>query len=282
MNTRMVVFTGIRQAALLTCVAAGAAIVAAAQTPTYKLEVSAVGLVSGTTQFYRGTTQVTSSPSGIDCRSELLGGLGPSGVCAADFPAGSAVVLTATPLYDGTFDGWTGPCAGQGLTCHLEMTSDLETATRTIARTYTLTVRGTGNAFGQVHSVDLFARPAIACSIKGELTSGACVTEYPAGQMVWLGREESANSAAQFIGWTGCGPLSDTSSCRMVMDGPKTVTAGWVAMELAIGSGGGNGTGTVIGTTTPRGLGTLDCTISKEGTTGVCSENGKQYHRRSP
>src|SRR5262245_18613213 len=196
MNTRMVTFAAVRQAALIACVAAGVARVAAAQTATYKLKVSAVGLVSGTTQFYRGTTQVTSSPAGIDCRSDLLGGLGPSGVCTADFPAGAAVVLTATPLYDGTFDGWTGACAGQGLTCHLEMTADLETTTRTIARTYTLTVRGTGNAFGQVHSVDLFARPAIACSITGETASGACVTEYPAGQMVWLGREEPANSAA--------------------------------------------------------------------------------------
>jgi len=239
----MVVLSAIRQAALIVSAAAGMATVAAAQTPTYKLRVSAVGLIGGATQAYRGTTQVTSSPSGIDCRSELLGDVFPSGACAADFPAGAAVVLTATPLYDGTFDGWIGACAGQGLTCHLEMTGDLETATRTIAKTYTLTVRGTGNALGQVHSVDRFAVPPIACTMQGEMTSGTCVTEYPVGQMVWLGREQQVNSAARFIGWTGCGPLSDTSSCRLVMDGPKTVTAGWVAMELTIASGGGNGTG---------------------------------------
>jgi len=260
-----------RQAVLIACAAVGMATFAAAQT-TYTLKVSAVGVSVDDGTSYRGTAQVTSDPAGIDCRAELLGDLAPSGVCTTSFPAGTVVNLTAAPLFGGTFNGWTGACAGQELTCHVVMTMDREVATRTIAKTYTLTVRGTGNTFGQVRSVDLFARPSIACSIRGDQTSGTCVTEFPAGQMVWLGREEPVNSIARFIGWTGCGPLSDNSSCRMVMDGPKTVTAGWLAMQVTIGSGGGNGTGTVSGAKNKAGAGAFDCTISKAGASGACSE----------
>ena len=64
------------RALLIATAALVAATLASAQPPTFKLEVSAVGLVPGTSQFYRGTTQVTSSPAGIDCRSELLGAIG--------------------------------------------------------------------------------------------------------------------------------------------------------------------------------------------------------------
>ncbi len=266
-NARMALTAAIRQAALITCAAAGMATFAGAQT-TFKLKVSAVGIADGT--FYRGTAQVTSDPTGIDCRAELLGDVGPTGACTASFPAGTLVTLTATPLFDGTFDGWTGACAGQGLTCHVEMTMDSEVAARTIAKTYTLTVRGGGNAFGQVHSNDFFGRPRIACNVQGEDTFGVCVSEYPAGQQVWLGREEPTNTFARFAGWSGCGPLSDESNCRMVMDGPKIVTAGWIAAAIIIGSNHGSGTGNVTGAA-PLGSAPFDCTITPTGATGVCS-----------
>jgi hypothetical protein len=53
-----------------------------------------------------GAGTVTSSPSGIDCGS----------TCAYGFDRGSAVMLTATPSPDSTFEGWsTGSgCSGTG------------------------------------------------------------------------------------------------------------------------------------------------------------------------
>lgn len=259
-----------RQAMRIACALAGAATVASPQS-TYRLRVSAVGFVAESGTFYRGTSQVTSVPSGIDCRSEIVGDVMPTGTCTSNFPAGTTVVLTATPLFDGTFDGWTGACAGQGTTCQLEMTMDRDVATKTIARTYTLTVRGNGNALGFVHSTDHFANPAISCTVRGSVTSGPCVAEYPAGQMVWLGREETVNTFAQFAGWLGCGPLSDDSNCRLLMDGPKTVTAGWIAPEIVIASSGGNGSGKVTGTAPPGTIGAFDCTITAAGASGDCS-----------
>jgi large repetitive protein len=270
-SSRMAVVAATPQATLIACAAFGISAVLAAQTPTHKLDVSAVNTVveNGTTKVYRGTTQVTSSPAGIDCRSELLGDVGPTGVCTADFPAGTTVTLTATPLFAGTFDGWTGACAGQDLTCELQMTTDLATATRTIAKTYTLTVIGTGNASGRVHSNDFFTQPPIACGIQGTQTFGTCVAEVPAGQTIWLGREEPVNSIAQFAGWSGCAN-ADEFVCRMVLSGPTTIGAGWIAPEIIIGSNGGSGSGKVTGTAV-SGAGPFDCTITPTGATGVCS-----------
>jgi len=263
MNARMVLFSSTRKAALIVCAAAGMGTVADAQT-TFKLKVGAEGGES-----YRGTAQVTSAPPGIDCRAELVGDVGPTGACTASFSGGTVVTLTATPLYDGTFAGWTGACADQGPTCQVEMTMDLDTRLKTIAKTYTLTVVGTGNAFGQVHSNNFFADPDIACNIQGEQTWGTCVGEVPAGKMVWLGREQPTNSFARFMGWSGCA-LPDDYNCRMVMDGPKTVGAGWIAPTIIIASNHGTGTGRVTGGSA-FGPGPFDCTITPTGATGVCS-----------
>jgi len=51
-----------------------------------------------------GTGTITSSPAGISCGS----------ACAADFPTGTVVTLTATPSAGGTFAGWSGACSGTG------------------------------------------------------------------------------------------------------------------------------------------------------------------------
>ncbi len=69
-----------------------------------------------------GAGTVTSSPAGIDC----------PGSCTASFPAGTAVVLTATPDSGSTFTGWSGGCTGTG-TCSL-------TASATVTSTF---VQGT-------------------------------------------------------------------------------------------------------------------------------------------
>lgn len=49
----------------------------------------------------QGTGNVTSNPPGLSCASS-------AGVCAAQFPLGTVVTLTATPTAPSTFSGWTG------------------------------------------------------------------------------------------------------------------------------------------------------------------------------
>jgi phospholipase C len=57
-----------------------------------------------------GAGAVTSTPAGIDC----------PGSCTANFPKGTAVVLTPTPEAGNTFAGWSGLCTGTG-TCKLTL-----------------------------------------------------------------------------------------------------------------------------------------------------------------
>jgi hypothetical protein len=258
----MVVSAATRQAALIACVAAGLATGAAAQTASFKLT------VSFSDGIYQGTAKVTSTPAGIDCRSESSGFTPNAGTCSVEFPAGTAVTLTATPLYGGTLDGWVGACAGQGATCQISMTETLTASPKTIAKTYTLTVRGGGNVGGGVRSLDPFARPAILCVVYGnETTSQKCAAEYPATKQAWIARDYDVSPVARFT-WSGC---DSAGPCFVIMDGPKTVTANWIAPEIVIRSAGGTGSGKVSG---PDPIGTaspFDCTINFDNATGKCS-----------
>jgi phospholipase C len=56
-----------------------------------------------------GTGTITSNPAGIDCQS-----------CAANFPVGSTVTLTAAPNASFVFNGWSGACSGTG-TCTVSL-----------------------------------------------------------------------------------------------------------------------------------------------------------------
>ena len=251
-----------RQAALIACGVAALATFATAQTTTFKLSVSFFDGV------YQGTSQVTSSPPGIDCRSDSSGYPATTGTCSVDFPVGTAVTLTATPLDGGTFDGWDGACAGQGATCQLSMTAALTTSPKTIAKTYKLTVRGGGNVGGGVRGLDPFGRPSILCIVHGnETTSGICSAEYPATKRAWIARDYDVNPLARFT-WSGC----DTAEgCFVVMDGPKTVIASWIAPEIVIRSGLGTGSGKVTGPAPTGTVKPFDCTIDRDNATGTCS-----------
>ena len=59
-----------------------------------------------------GSGSVASSPAGINCGS----------ACSADFAAGTAVTLTATPAAGQRFTSWGGACAGTQPTCTLQLT----------------------------------------------------------------------------------------------------------------------------------------------------------------
>lgn len=60
-----------------------------------------------------GSGDVTSSPAGILCGS----------TCQAQFNAGSLVTLTASPAAGQVFDGWSGACRSQTLTCDVTMSA---------------------------------------------------------------------------------------------------------------------------------------------------------------
>jgi uncharacterized repeat protein (TIGR02543 family) len=60
-----------------------------------------------------GGGTVQSSPAGISC----------TGSCSSSFAAGQTVTLTATAATGYVFGGWSGACAGSGLSCTVTMTA---------------------------------------------------------------------------------------------------------------------------------------------------------------
>jgi len=68
-----------------------------------------------------GTGTVTSNLYGINCTSTV--GV-ESGVCSAQIPMGTSIILTATPSGDHFFDGWSGGgCSGTG-TCSITISGN--------------------------------------------------------------------------------------------------------------------------------------------------------------
>lgn len=62
-----------------------------------------------------GNGTVMSAPSGIDCTSTT---------CSATFPAGSTIILTATPATGFMFSSWSAGCTPSGNQCTLTLNSN--------------------------------------------------------------------------------------------------------------------------------------------------------------
>ena len=61
-----------------------------------------------------GQGTIVSDPAGVDC----------GGTCAASFPQGSVVTLTATPAPGSSIAGWSGCASTEGATCTLTLSDD--------------------------------------------------------------------------------------------------------------------------------------------------------------
>lgn len=78
------------------------------------------------TVIVNGSGTVQSSPAGIDCTSDAVGG---ETICTHAFAPGMPVALTATPVdgvsYTSQFINWTGDCTGEDPTCAVVTNSAL-------------------------------------------------------------------------------------------------------------------------------------------------------------
>ena len=144
-----------------------------------------------------GDGSVVSQPSGIDCGA----------TCTANYPAGTMVVLTATPSDTSTFEGWAGTCTGTG-TCALALDQSYRVSANFRKITFEVSVLRTlgGSVASQPLGIDCGA---------------TCSGIFDIGALVAL--VATPEPTAHFAGWSGdCIGLVD---CLLTIDGPKTVAA---------------------------------------------------------
>ncbi|MBI3802446.1 MAG: hypothetical protein HY282_01620 [Nitrospirae bacterium] len=175
-----------------------------------------------------GHGTVTSDLPGINCGTS----------CAALFPAGSSVTLTAAPQDDSTFDGWSGGvCSGSGPCVVTVDAAKTVTPTFTL-KPFSLSVTKVGSGSGSVTS----APAGIDCG-------SDCGATYNAGTVVTLTARASENS--DFTGWSGA--CSGTGDCVVTINDRKSVTATFTLKRFSLSATkSGNGSGTVG--STPAGI----------------------------
>jgi YVTN family beta-propeller protein len=155
-----------------------------------------------------GSGQVTSSPANINCSAS-------SNACAAMFPNGTQVTLTASAAAGSAFAGWSGGgCSGTS-TCVITPTSDSTvTATFNQVPSLMLSVTPSGTGSGTVTS-----------SPSGINCGATCQASFGQGTQVTL--TASAASGSTFAGWSG-GGCSGVAACTVTLAANTTVTANFV------------------------------------------------------
>jgi hypothetical protein len=159
-----------------------------------------------------GSGAVTSAPTGINCGD----------TCAAGFPTGSSVTLTATPIAGSTFVGWSGACSGAE-PCIVPMNNDQIVGAQfdLVPDLVTLTVTKSGRGDGAVTSLPV----GIDCG-------GGCQATFPRNTVVTL--TARSNDTSVFDEWRGSGCNGD-GTCTITMDRDKHVDANF-DINLIFGS----------------------------------------------
>jgi hypothetical protein len=174
---------------------------------------------------------ITSSPAGIDCGS----------TCSYDFPTGSLITLTASPVTGARFSGFSGSCIDTSTTC----TFSLSGASRVYAdfsATFTLFVTGAGSVDVQPGTAGDFT-----CSAPSVSPSCSRVLRYGSSLIL----TETPSAGASFNSWTGCTPTSPTT-CNVTLYGTRNVFARFNINLTVLKTG--TGTGTVLASNP-----TVDC-----------------------
>jgi len=163
-----------------------------------------------------GNGKITSQPAGIDCGTS----------CSANYGAGTAVTLTATPATGHTFSGWSGDCSGTA-TCTVTMDKakavhaaftaptapppppPVTPPTPVTPKTFALKV-------GYVGDGRITSQPAgIDCG-------ASCQATYQEGERITL--TATPAPGYHFVDWDGLCPGS-TGTCTVTMDSVKFVDA---------------------------------------------------------
>jgi Divergent InlB B-repeat domain len=183
--------------------------------------------------------------------------------CDSDVLDGSTITLLETPDTNYFFDGWGGPCSGNGKVCVVQVNSDttVNAAFKKSASTFALTVSVTGNG--------VVAGGGISCTSSG---GSSCSSDEAANSTVTLTAQPG--SGASFSGW-GSACSGTSPSCSVTMNAAKSVTAaftgqgaGGPAADFPLGVSV-TGDGSVTGGGIRCGSGQSSCTVNQTSGTTV-------------
>ena len=167
----------------------------------------------------RGLGSITSAAPGINCGAD----------CIEKYSKGTVVSLTATPATGENFIGWLGACAGQPNPCVVTVNRYTSVAAQFSAR-YPLSVTLTAVG-GRVTSAPAGIDCGSDCSEVYDVNTAVTLTANPTPDAV-------------FTSWSGaCNGTAST--CNLIMDGPHSVGANYLAQPLLTVTLSGTGSGTV-------------------------------------
>lgn len=206
-----------------------------------------------------GGGTVTSNPAGINC---------PTTRCAANFSAGTGVMLTATPNAGSTFVGWSGACSGRG-TCTVVMNSN-QAVTATFKLISPTSCTGTttnwiGGPSGNWSSASNWSTD----EVPNGTNVNVCINDgNPSPSQVTL--DINVSVGALYI---------DSGSSLTISDGQTLVAAGNIsnAGQIVVNETGGHNTFLSIGgAVNLTGGGTVTLNTAQAGGTAIINQSGGQ------
>jgi hypothetical protein len=157
----------------------------------------------------------------VQCEDVAVGG-GP-GVCAASYPYGHQVRVTATPETGWRLESLTGTgsakaCSVSSCLFTIEEPSGITVDFGAISHPSTLTVFKDGHGEGTV-----IIAPGQPGEVKCLPASEACEATLEEGETVEL--EQTAGHGSTFAGWLGCREILASNRCRVTLSGPEPEVA---------------------------------------------------------
>ena len=174
-----------------------------------------------------GAGRVTSSPSGIDC---TISNQTSTGVCSANFEAGTIVTLSANSSPGSGFTAWGEGCTGAVATCDVTLDDSKDVTARfTLANPRILTVAG---ASGSGNGTIISSPGGLNCAFNGANVSGTCSAAFADGAVVTLSALPVAGSG--FSTWGGdCAAAATAGTCDLTMSAARNASAQFVSVSFS-------------------------------------------------
>jgi hypothetical protein len=176
-------------------------------TETCVLRLSAAGSVTAGFELVQYGLSIDKTGSGSGTVKSTPAGIASANSCAATYPAGAAVTLTATPDETSVFTGWSGACSGtEACIINMDAAQTVSANFEAIRRRLSLSKTGAG---------DVTSVPS------GIKCGDTCAADFVIGAQILL--QATPHSGSTLANWSG--DCAGSETCTVTMDADRSVTA---------------------------------------------------------